>query len=391
MAKNITELTIFVAAPSDVDAEVEHLRDVIDNLNYIFGEQFGVKLRMVHWRTSAYPAVGSDPQAVINEQIGEDFDVFVGILWKSFGQPTPRAPSGTLEEFERAYSRWQASPDEIQILFYFKDLPPSRLSDIDPDSLAKINEFRDSWRDRGLYCIFSDSQEFAGLAQRHLGKLQVNWGKTWGRGAPSSDVPQGLPSAVQPSERELLIQPAYLDFFDDYEENLESALAIFARWNDATESLHSDLQQRIASADKRLQAVQREHEAVAVVDFVMRPVQRLASTLRHNMPAFSNAHQTAKRNLGLATQDLLENYDESDRSHLERVLRTIRKIEQDYSGGLEKLQELVDTMQSFGDQFTSVRRSRRAFLKQLRVVRTEMRGFLSSLRSAAAVIERVIG
>jgi len=391
MAKKITEVTVFVAAPSDVGAEVQRLQDVIHNLNEIYGQQFGVKLKMVHWRTSSHPAVGTDPQAVINDQIGDDFDMFVGILWKSFGQPTPRAPSGTIEEFQRAYSRWQASPDEVRILFYFKELPPLRLTDIDPESLAKINQFRSSWCNRGLYFTFSESEEFASLVQRHLGKLQVNWGKTWGRGAPSLDLARGLPSAVPPSEPQLLIQPTYLDFFDDYEENLESAMAVFAQWNEGTDGLQSDLQQRMSRGQERLRGARTKREAAATVDFVMQPVQRFAQFLQQDMPGFVEAHRAAKKNLSLATAELLESYDHADLSQLERVLRKIRKVEDEYSAGLRKLPELVDTIQGFGTQFASVRRSRRSLLRQFRVVRKELESFVDSLHSAEAVIERIIG
>lgn len=391
MAKKMTELTVFVAAPTDVDAEVQRLQDVIRDLNEIYGEQFGVKLKTVHWRTSACPAVGSDPQAVINEQIGDSYDVFVGILWKSFGRPTPRAPSGTVEEFERAYSRWQASPDEIQILFYFKDLAPARLSDIDPDSLARINDFRASWRDRGLYCTFSHSEQFASLVQKHLGKLQVNWGKTWGRGAPCPDASQGVPSAEASSKPYWPIQPTYLDFFDEYEESLESAMEVFAKWDERTHSLRGEVQERMASGRSRLQEARTRHEGTAVVDFLMQPVQSLGSSLRQDMPAFVAAHRAAKRSLGLAAADLLESYDESDRSELERLLPKIRQVKKEYSVGLEKLRELEDTIRGFATDLAGVRRPRRVLLTHLREVRKEMESLLDSLNSAEAVIERVIG
>lgn len=53
------------------------------------------------FETDIMPGFGSDPQAVINEQINDDFDIFVGLLKGKFGTPTPRAGSGTEEEFRR--------------------------------------------------------------------------------------------------------------------------------------------------------------------------------------------------------------------------------------------------------------------------------------------------
>ena len=52
---------------------------------------------------NAYPGFGTDPQGVVNEEIGDDYEIFIGPLWSRFGTPTPRAFSGTQEEFERVY------------------------------------------------------------------------------------------------------------------------------------------------------------------------------------------------------------------------------------------------------------------------------------------------
>ena len=51
------------------------------------------------WEKDVFPAFGEDSQDVINKQIGTDYNIFVGIMWKKFGTPTSRAESGTEEEF----------------------------------------------------------------------------------------------------------------------------------------------------------------------------------------------------------------------------------------------------------------------------------------------------
>ena len=43
--------------------------------------------------------MGSDPQQIINSQVSDEYDIFIGILWTRFGTPTERAGSGTEEEF----------------------------------------------------------------------------------------------------------------------------------------------------------------------------------------------------------------------------------------------------------------------------------------------------
>ena len=65
-----------------------------------------VLLELVRWETHVAPSLGSDPQDVVNRQIGE-YDLFVGIMWKRMGTPTALATSGTEEEFNGAYELWQ--------------------------------------------------------------------------------------------------------------------------------------------------------------------------------------------------------------------------------------------------------------------------------------------
>ena len=129
MARSETILRIFVASPKDVAEERASLEDVVRELNLTWSKNLGIRLELVKWETHAYPGIGTDPQAVINEQIGDDYDIFVGIIWKCFGTPTERANSGTAEEFDRAYKRFRENPDQLRIMFYFRDAPvaPSEL------------------------------------------------------------------------------------------------------------------------------------------------------------------------------------------------------------------------------------------------------------------------
>ncbi len=55
--------------------------------------------------------MGEDSQDVINKQIGSDYHIFVGIMWKKFGTETKRAGSGTEEEFSLAYDRYKKNKD----------------------------------------------------------------------------------------------------------------------------------------------------------------------------------------------------------------------------------------------------------------------------------------
>jgi hypothetical protein len=105
MPTDVTLLKVFIASPGDVAEERGMAESVVQELNRTLCKALCLRLELLRWETDTFPGLGSDSQAVINEQIAEDFDIFVGILWSRFGTPTPRAESGTEEEFNRAVAR----------------------------------------------------------------------------------------------------------------------------------------------------------------------------------------------------------------------------------------------------------------------------------------------
>lgn len=176
MAKTRTILEIFVASPGDVKDERTLLDDVISEFNKTWGSRHGVTLDLLKWETDSYPAFGADPQDVINTQIGDEYDIFIGIMWGRFGSRTKRAESGTEEEFNRAYSRLLDAPNGVQIMFYFKDagIPPSK---IDPEQLQKVKEFQKRISDEcgGLYHSFETPEQFQQSVRMHLSNVVQNW------------------------------------------------------------------------------------------------------------------------------------------------------------------------------------------------------------------------
>jgi len=98
MPKVTTNLKVFLSSPGDLVEERRAFKDVIEDLNQILANT-DVRLDLVMWETDTYPSLGNDAQSIINEQIDDDYDIFVGLMWIRFGTQTPRAGSGTEEEF----------------------------------------------------------------------------------------------------------------------------------------------------------------------------------------------------------------------------------------------------------------------------------------------------
>lgn len=125
---------------------------------------------------STHPSFGDYPQDVVNSQIGEDYDVFIGILWSRFGTPTPKYESGTEEEFYRAYERYK-NGDDVELMIYRKDesVPPSK---IDAEQLQKVNSFTSEvGKLGGYYFTFTVKEQFQDILLKHLDMVIRDLGK----------------------------------------------------------------------------------------------------------------------------------------------------------------------------------------------------------------------
>jgi len=210
-------LSIFLASPGDVSDERGRVDAFVDEWNNLWSEDLGVHLRLVRWETHAYPAVGADGQDVINTQIGEEYDLFLGIMWKRFGTPTGRAASGTVEEFERALARYRASGNP-QLMFYFKK--------VDSDAgdtaaqLQAVQQFRDrlAKKDGVLYWEFLSSEQFGQLVRVHLTRHIQNWAKRYRQRpetvhAAQSDLANRFNGYLDNTKKQSVVLPAIISEF----------------------------------------------------------------------------------------------------------------------------------------------------------------------------------
>ncbi len=192
-------LTIFLASPGDVQTEREQARQVIEDINRTIGRDKEVHFDVVGWETNAYPSYGSDGQDIINQQIADmaKYDLFLGILWNRFGQPTPRAGSGTEEEFDRAAASYSQT-GRPNIMFYFNQTSSNLTSLQDTEQKMKVLQFKEKVRSRALTWDYNGVQDFRVQFQRHLSTWLIRHTvKTPEPPTPSSAIK--LPSAP-PSE-----------------------------------------------------------------------------------------------------------------------------------------------------------------------------------------------
>jgi hypothetical protein len=172
MARSVTKYTIFLSSPSDLVEERTALEEVVKELNLTYGNANNCVIELLKWETHSAPGISrSQTQDIINNDIGDDYDIFLGLLWKRFGTPTQNADSGTEEEFNRALSRFQEGNLQPQILFYFKNSVPNSLSDIDPEQFLKVNQFKKSIpKDKMLSWEFDTVENLQNFVRLHIPK-----------------------------------------------------------------------------------------------------------------------------------------------------------------------------------------------------------------------------
>jgi len=224
MAYHSLVIQIFISSPSDVADDRALVKSAMDAWNQRNARDRGCFLTPLTWESIVSPDMASSSQEVINLEIGDDYDVFLGLMWARFGTPTGTANSGTEEEFERAVQR-KNNGDGLRISFLFKnaDVP---LGDIDPDQLKKVKDFQNSAAQKGLlYRQYADQSELITALNIIFDKIAKEKGRYSNSNALSAVA--AVPSEVVADTYEEMLgeQEGILDL----DEKLEAAAASLAK------------------------------------------------------------------------------------------------------------------------------------------------------------------
>lgn len=163
----------FIASPSDTEQERNLCDKIFDEINSGLGDIYKFRIESLKWEKDVRPTINDkDGQLTIFEQIGESFQIFIGIMNKRFGSPTPRAGSGTEEEFNEAFKRFKEKKD-LEIMFYFNEEPPKSMNEIKASELLKIENFRKTLQPKGIYGFYNGASDFEEKLRKHLTKFFI--------------------------------------------------------------------------------------------------------------------------------------------------------------------------------------------------------------------------
>ena len=392
MPRQETILSVFVASPGDVDEERNRLEEVIRDLNTGWARELAIRLELVRWETHAYPSFGEDPQAVINEQIPDDYDLFIGLMWYRFGTPTGRAGSGTLEEFQRAKERFDKDPSSLQLMVYFKDVPvPVPPSKLDYSQLAEVNKFRSTLGDEGgLYWSFPSIEEFEKLVRLHLTRHIQNWR------SKNSIQKQAIPNIEKAIVKEVGIdteitnlddEPGLLDLMEQFEDEFSTITEIMNRIAAATEEIGNKINERTAEiaefssgpdSSNRKEAKRLIARAAADMD---QYVQRMEAEIPLFSKHLNNGMNTMVQAAAIAVEFQIEDEDLGQaRDNLEAIqifLKSLTEVE-------EQITTFQNTVASLPRMTTILNRSKRSVVNVLQKLINVIRNGQAMAREAEA-------
>ena len=163
MDKNCLNIKCFIASPGDLHDERKIICSVIDHINSRNAAKGNIVLSPILWERQAVPDVGADAQTILNKQLKPDgCQIVIVVFGGRIGTATPRAQSGTVEEFLLAYKQFELGGD-VKIHMYFKEKLDISLDDVEASQLDELKKFKSSIESKGiLYSKFTDSHDLWG-------------------------------------------------------------------------------------------------------------------------------------------------------------------------------------------------------------------------------------
>lgn len=294
MSKYIKEYTIFIASPGDVLTEREAVIEVVRELNLTTATILDSKVNIIRWETHSYPDFGVDAQDVINKQINNDFDIFLGIMWSRFGTQTKRAESGTQEEFLLAYDKWKKDNGKIKLMFYFKSAPVP-FDQIDTQQIQLIRDFKSDIKEKGGFiCDFKDADNFRQLLKIHLNNALVDLVRSDGRKETNNAQKNNSNAQIAIVEDERVEEIGLFESLDLVEDRFSdckaSILKISEYLGELTEKFveKTEVLNRVAQLSNEAKLLAGRRISDQMADDIMNFVNRTSAEI----PIYKNLYQT---------------------------------------------------------------------------------------------------
>ncbi|MDH5415601.1 MAG: hypothetical protein OEW87_15800 [Flavobacteriaceae bacterium] len=368
MPRQETILKAFVASPGDVSDEREVLEGIVDELNKSWSADLGVRLELIKWETDCQPGFGEDPQDVINNQITDDYDIFIGLFWGRIGTKTLRANSGTIEEFEKAHKRYKKDPNAIDIMLYFKDAPiqPSK---IDTVQLADLMKFKSALNELGgLYWSFDSMNDFEATLRTHLSATIQKWSK-------KHRLQQDNSAVVVVDSEQLYIDDddyGFFDYLESFEDLNDKMCASLNNITEATEKIGENMNKRSEDMNQVSGSNEKNNfiKIKKIIKLSSEDMERYASSLEVQLPIFSSSRAGTLEALSKALV-MYRDFEGSieDLEELETNLKAMRESALESKVGILQFKKTISDLPRITSDFN---RSKKHVIQVLNAVEHEL-------------------
>lgn len=357
MAREITLLRVFVASPEDVKEERIAVDNAVRELNY-FLDRDNIQLKVVKWETDVTPGVGEDQQDVINQDIGDDYDIFVGIMWRRFGTPTNRADSGTAEEFINAYERYQKNPDSLRIMFYFNQAPIIP-EDIDPEQLMSLNKFKEQLGEQGvLYWTYNGVDDFERLLKIHLNKKIKEWGKNWGINSSTSEILEVTNEEIEENGFNDEDNYGFIELIEIGTDNFDTSNEAIARISEAIETIGNKIKERGEEFQQSQTPTPNIKQGKIILNRIADDMEQFVNRVKPEIPIFSEGFSKGIDAMTRATV-MVNDFEGENEEQIVIALNTIKGIRTSMIPALEGMKAFRDSVYNVPRISRNINRSKR--------------------------------
>lgn len=396
MPKTITSVTIFVGSPQDVKDERESLNIIVRELNSIWSGDKGIMLNVLQWEKDIAPGFSDYPQQVINNQIPDDYDIFIGIFWTRIGTATPKSDSGTVEELDRALERYEKDPESVDIKVYFKDEPiaPSKLDPVQINKLLKLKG-RIS-KKGGIYWPFLSTEDFENDLRNHLSKVIQKWANKDDEIATDTyyiDKPNKEDSREKDSnDSDQHDDFGLLDYLDSYEDSMHKMTDSLKNIGEATTEVGTNINKStenittLTNAESGANAL----EIRKAIKEASKYISSYAKKIDKETNILKNHRKIAFGSISKGLSILASDFGESD-------LQDLIELKQVLTGTIDSALESQNGLSSFSNTIAGlpkltidINKSKRQASSALNNLNTEIDSIMHSANNTVTLIDTII-
>lgn len=162
MESSVRLFKLFIACPTDIQSEIQHIKEVVEEYNKSEGSRRSHRIEVLHWQSDLQPEVGENAQTLTNRQLLEDADIVVALFWSTIGTPHTNNESYTVAEIREAEQLGKS------VMVYFSECAiPQNL--LEKDRFDEVQRFKEAYTQSGIYISYSNLADFEKRFRMNLG------------------------------------------------------------------------------------------------------------------------------------------------------------------------------------------------------------------------------